>query len=290
MDLGSPMTTFQAVILALVQGVTEPFPVSSLGHAVLLPAVLHWNLDEHAPVFLPFLTMLHIGTLLALAGVFWNDWKMIFLGLLGKHGLQGRDDALRLCILLVIATIPAVIVGGLFEHRLRQVFATPLLVAGFLVLNGFLLLGTEWLLRRAKMRANQNLDTLMPKDALIIGLWQCLALLPGLSRSGATMNGGLTRGLDHLNAARFSLLMAQPIILAASLKEGWEMRHMSLSYEILYQSLLGALIAGVTAWICSRFLLKLFQHTDAEGDTQALAPFGIYCILAGCAAALIIAL
>ncbi|TPW34792.1 undecaprenyl-diphosphate phosphatase [Oecophyllibacter saccharovorans] len=282
------MSTYQAVILAIVQGITEPFPVSSLGHAVLLPAVLHWHIDEHSPLFLPFLTMLHVGTLLALASVFWNDWKMIFLGLIGRLGPQGRDDALRMCILLAIATLPAVIVGGLFEHRLRQVFATPLLVAGFLVLNGFLLLGTEWLLRRARLRANQNLDTLMPKDAFIIGCWQCLALLPGLSRSGATINGGLTRGLDHLNAARFSLLMAQPIILAASVKESWQIRNLSLSYEILYQSLLGALIAGFTAWLCSKFLLKFFHHTDAEGDTQALAPFGIYCIIAGCLAAFVI--
>ncbi|QDH14591.1 undecaprenyl-diphosphate phosphatase [Oecophyllibacter saccharovorans] len=282
------MSTYQAVILAIVQGITEPFPVSSLGHAVLLPAVLHWHIDEHSPLFLPFLTMLHVGTLLALASVFWKDWKTIFLGLIGRLGPQGRDDALRMCILLAIATLPAVIVGGLFEHRLRQVFATPLLVAGFLVLNGFLLLGTEWLLRRARLRANQNLDTLMPKDAFIIGCWQCLALLPGLSRSGATMNGGLTRGLDHLNAARFSLLMAQPIILAASVKESWQIRNLSLSYEILYQSLLGALIAGFTAWLCSKFLLKFFHHTDAEGDTQALAPFGIYCISAGCLAAFVI--
>lgn len=288
MDVGSPMTTFQAIVLAVVQGVTEPFPVSSLGHAVLLPAVLHWRLDEHGPLFLPFLTMLHVGTLLALAGVFWADWKNIFLGLVGRHGPDGRDGALRICILLVIATIPAVIVGGLFEHKLRLVFASPLLVAGFLVLNGFLLLGTEWLLRRANARPTQTLETLMPKDAFIIGCWQCLALLPGLSRSGATMNGGLTRGLDHLNAARFSLLMAQPIILAATVKEGWQMRHVTLSHEIVFQSLLGAVVAGVTALFCSRFLLRFFRHTDSEGDTQALAPFGIYCIVAGCVAAFLI--
>ncbi|QDH14255.1 undecaprenyl-diphosphate phosphatase [Formicincola oecophyllae] len=279
------MTYFQAIVIAIVQGITEPFPVSSLGHAVLLPALLHWNIDERGPLFLPFLTMLHAGTLLALARVFWGDWKAIFLGLLGRRGHEGEMASRRLCTLLVLATIPAVLLGGLFEHKLRALFGSPLLVAGFLTLNGVMLIGLEWLIRKTPLRPDQKLDALSPKDALIIGCWQCLALLPGLSRSGATMNGGLTCGLDNLNAARFSLLMAQPIILAATAKECWDLRHAHLGGPVLVQSFVGMVVAGVTAFACSKFLLKLFHRDDQERDREALAPFGFYCIAMGLFAA-----
>lgn len=275
------MTYLQAIILAVVQGITEPFPVSSLGHAVLLPGLLHWSLDEHSPTFLPFLTMLHVGTLVALANVFWSDWSAILLGLFSpRRTAKARNKALYLCSLLVIATIPAVIMGGLFEHHLRHVFANPFMVAGFLTLNGLLLILTE-LMRRRSLRYEQHTayptQELSWKDAFIIGLWQCLALLPGLSRSGATINGGLMRGLDHLTATRFSLLMAQPIILAATVKEAWQLRHVHLSNTMISQSLLGAIVAGITALICSRLLLRFF-HDD---NKNTLTGFGIYCLLAG---------
>lgn len=275
------MTYLQALILAVVQGITEPFPVSSLGHAVLLPGILHWSLDEHSPTFLPFLTMLHVGTLVALANVFWSDWRAILLGLFSpRRTARTRSKAIHLCSLLVIATIPAVIIGGLFEHHLRLVFANPFMVAGFLALNGLLLILTEIMRRRALRHDQQTTyqtQELSWKDAFIIGLWQCLALLPGLSRSGATINGGLMRGLDHLTATRFSLLMAQPIILAATVKEAWQLHHVHLSNTMINQSLLGAVVAGVTAFICSRLLLRFF-HDD---NRNTLTGFGIYCFLAG---------
>ncbi|MPW00228.1 undecaprenyl-diphosphate phosphatase [Bombella apis] len=275
------MTDLQAFILAIIQGITEPFPVSSLGHAVLLPGILHWSLDGHSPTFLPFLTMLHVGTLVALAHVFWGDWRAILLGLFSpRRTARTRNKAIHLCSLLVVATIPAVIMGGLFEHHLRLVFANPLMVAGFLTLNGLLLILTEIMRRRALRHEQDNAyqtQELSWKDALIIGLWQCLALFPGLSRSGATINGGLMRGLDHLTATRFSLLMAQPIILAATAKEAWQLRHVHLSSSMITQSLIGAVVAGVTALICSRLLLRFF-HDD---NRHTLTGFGIYCILAG---------
>lgn len=276
------MTLFQALILAIIQGITEPFPVSSLGHAVLFPSLLHWSLDQHSPFFLPFLTMLHVGTLLALAQVFWKDWLQIIRGLCGLDGPSGRSYAYHLCSRLIIATVPAVIIGGLFEHHLRAIFATPLMVAGFLTLNGFLLIATEWRLKRTTSTSVNDLTHLTIKDALIIGCWQCLALFPGLSRSGATINGGLTRGLSALAATRFSLLLAQPIILAATAKEAWQMRHATFSSTIVEHSLLGALVAGITALICSRLLLRFFSSSD----NKALTPFGIYCIITGLGSAL----
>lgn len=280
------MTYFQAFILALIQGITEPFPVSSLGHAVLVPGLLHWSFDKNSEFFLPFLTMLHVGTLIALAGVFWADWMNILKGLLGYNGLQKRQTAIRICLALVIATIPAVILGGLFEHKLRILFASPFMVACFLSLNGVLLIVTEQVQRRHLERSDQELGHITFKDAVIIGFWQCLALLPGFSRSGATMNGGLLRGFNHFNAARFSLLMAQPVILAATAKELWEMRHVSLHSEIVYQSLFGAVIAGIAALVCSKSLLHFFHKTDQ----QALTPFGIYCLCIGIGSILFLSL
>lgn len=276
------MTYFQAIFLAFIQGITEPFPVSSLGHAVLLPGLLHWSIDEHSSLFLPFLTLLHVGTLIALSGLFWREWSGILTSLLGYHGREERDNAIRLCLLLMIGTLPAVFFGGLFEHYFRTIFASPLLVSGFLVLNGCLLLFTEYLYRKKQQgglpaRSILHLADLGALDALIIGLFQCLALFPGLSRSGATINAGLLRGLTHWNAARFSLLLAQPIILAATVREAWRLRHTTPDPVMMTQSLLGAIIAGLTALFCSAFLLQFFR----QDQYQPLTPFGIYCIMAG---------
>ncbi|QDH16154.1 undecaprenyl-diphosphate phosphatase [Swingsia samuiensis] len=278
------MTLFQALILAIIQGITEPFPISSLGHAVLLPSVLHWNLDEHSPLFLPFLTMLHVGTLVALASVFWKDWVAILKGIFGSYGQQNQLESIRIAGLLIIATLPAVLIGGIFEHLLRAFFGAPLAVAGFLVLNGLLLISTEWIRQYRAPTDYKPISSLSPKDALIIGLWQCLALFPGLSRSGATINGGLLRNLDHETSARFSLLLAQPIVLAATVREAWQIRHMTISHDMLLQSILGAILAGITAWVCSILMLRFFRNHDQ----WALKPFGIYCMIAGVAAGILI--
>ena len=202
------MDMLHAVLVAVIQGATELFPVSSLGHAVVLPAVLHWRIDQQGPDFLPFLVMLHVGTLVALLAFFWRDWWALFAGVLGFGSLHGVGESRRVLLLIVVATIPAVIVGGVAEHFLRHLFGAPVIAAGFLALNGVMLIVGE----RLRSMGHRPLSTLRVGDALAIGVWQCLALLPGMSRSGATMVGALLRGIDHEEAAHFSFLIAAPII------------------------------------------------------------------------------
>ncbi|GBQ83803.1 undecaprenyl-diphosphate phosphatase [Asaia krungthepensis] len=271
------MTLLQALVLAIVQGLTELFPVSSLGHAVLLPALLHWNLDERSELFLPFLTMLHFGTLVALFCFFWRDWLAIFTGAFGLHGAARREEAIRILVLLVVATIPVVIVGAAFEHKLKVIFGTPTAVAIFLFLNGVILLVTEWM-RSYKGRMPQRaIADMSARDALVIGFWQCLALFPGISRSGSTINAGLVCGLNHETAARFSLLMAQPAVLAATVHEAWQLRHMTVSHDMIQVSVIAAIAAGVTALISTAVLLRYFRNHER----WALSPFAFYCMGAG---------
>lgn len=280
------MTNFQAFLLALIQGITEPFPISSLGHAVLIPGLLHWSLDEHSPSFLPFLTMLHLGTFIALSGVFWREWFHLLYGLTGKAGQIAQKKALHLSLCLIIATLPAIFFGGLCEHLLRAFFASPLIVAFFLSFNGLLLLYIEKRRQKISSVPLTQLEDISFKQALFIGFWQCLALFPGMSRSGATINAGLLTGFSHFNATRFSLLMAQPVILAASAKELWELRHIPLNSNLLLQSFFGAVIAGITALICTKFLLYFFHHKEEH----TLRPFGIYCLFAGLISAILLLL
>ena len=216
------MDMLQAFVIAVVQGATELFPVSSLGHAVVLPAILHWNLDQAAASFLPFLVMLHVGTAVALLGYFWRDWSALVLGVLGLSDAHANAESRRVFLLLVIATIPAVVIGFLIEHYVRSLFASALIAAGFLAINGLLLLFGESLRSRAGTRA---LASLTMMDALVIGFWQCLALLPGISRSGSTIVGGLLRGINHEDSAHFSFLIAIPIIFGATALEVPKLLH-----------------------------------------------------------------
>lgn len=275
------MTLLQALFLAFVQGITELFPVSSLGHAVIIPAVLRWRLDERSDFFLPFLTFLHFGTLVALFSYFWKDWHELLMALLGRQGVIARLQAVKTLTRLVVATLPAVLVGALLEHRLRALFGAPLIVAFFLIANGFLLLSTEWIRSRQPAQERRSLEALRVRDALLIGLWQCLALIPGLSRSGSTINAGLIAGMSHETAARFSLLMAQPIVFGATVHEAFELRHLSIDHETVVLSCSAALVAGLTAYGSTYVLLRYFRdHTR-----WALSPFAFYCIAAGLATA-----
>ncbi len=267
------MDTLQAVIIALVQGATELFPVSSLGHAVVLPALLHWNLDQHAPSFLPFLVMLHLGTATALLGYFWRDWWALAIGILGLADAHEVAEARRVFRLIVIATIPAVIVGFVLEHFFRSLFGAPTVAATFLIVNGALLLFGE------KLRAHTHrpLASLTMQDALVIGCWQCTALIPGISRSGATIVGGLLRGVDHEAAAHFSFLIATPIILGATVLEVPKLLHASLPHGTFGLAALAAVIAGVTALASTAFLMRYFR----AHDSWALNPFAYYCLVIG---------
>ena len=270
------MTAFQAIVIAVLQGVTELFPVSSLGHAVLLPPVFGWDIDQHSPHFLPFLVVLHLGTAVALLAYFWRDWIDLLLAVLGRGNPERREADLRLLLLLVIATIPAVILGFAFNKALKELFASPLTAGAFLTVNGVLLLAAERLRRNAGSAKMGEMGLL---DALLIGGWQCTALFPGISRSGATMVGGLLCGLGHEESARFSFLMATPIIIGASVLEIPKMLHHPDTGGITGLSVVAGIVAGITAYASVAFLMRYFK----THELKALNPFGAYCLIAGAA-------
>jgi undecaprenyl-diphosphatase len=272
------MTAFQAMITAILQGVTELFPVSSLGHAVVLPALLGWQIDQHSPSFLPFLVILHLGTAAALLAYFWRDWIQLLLAVLGRPTERPRGTELRLLALIIVATIPAVIVGFALNNFLRGLFGVPSVAACFLVVNGFVLFAGERLRRRGS-GASTELAALGWRGALIIGLWQCAALIPGLSRSGVTMVGGLLVGLHHKEAARFSFLIATPIIIGAAVLEVPKLLHRdgATGGGITGLAVIAGIVAGVTAYLSIVFLMRYFKTHDFE----ALDPFAWYCWAAG---------
>jgi undecaprenyl-diphosphatase len=272
------MTAVQAIAIAILQGVTELFPVSSLGHAVILPALLGWQIDQHAPSFLPFLVVLHLGTAAALLAYFWRDWIDLLLAVLGRPTERPRAELLRLLVMVVVATIPAGLVGLLFAERLRLLFGAPTIAAVFLVVNAVVLIGGERL-RRRTAGTGGSLDRITIRGALLVGVWQCTALIPGISRSGVTMVGGILAGLDHKEAARFSFLIATPIILAAGVHEVPKLLHAESGGGITGLSLVAGVIAGITAYLSIAFLMRYFRKHDFD----ALDPFAWYCAVAGVA-------
>ncbi len=288
------LSYFQAIVLGLLQGVTELFPVSSLGHTVLLPALLHWdNLvkaqSASESFYLAFVVALHVATALALFLFFWRDWVRIikaFLSSVRKRRIETPDE--RLFWLLVIATIPAGITGLALEHTLRTQFAKPLAASIFLTVNGLVLLAGEQVRRRAGVQKlatvpagggatgpepGRRLDTLDFKESLVIGVAQIAALFAGISRSGITMVAGLVRGLNHEDAARFSFLLATPLIFAAGVYKIPDLLG-PLGNGVRSQALIGAACSFVAAYISVKFLTKFFE-------TRSLWPFGIYCLVAG---------
>jgi undecaprenyl-diphosphatase len=267
------MTGLQAIILAIVQGITELFPISSLGHAVLLPALLHWNVDENAEGFLPFLAVMHLGTAIALLGYFWRDW-VGFAGSVIRFGDPSGAADRRLFWRVVVATIPAVIIGFVFEKKLKAGFGAPVLAAGFLVVNGVMLFAAERLQRGGERR----LDQLSWVQAATIGFWQCLALVPGMSRSGATMAGGYICGLNHEDSARFSFLTATPIILGAVALEAPKLVKHHSTFGAT--AVLAGVVAGVTALVSVWALMRWFKAHEVRG----FDPFALYCALAGAGA------
>ena len=289
------LSYLQAVVMGLVQGITEPFPVSSLGHGVLLPGLLGWhNLvssqSQAQSFFLVFLVGLHVGTAIGLIVFYRRTWLRLIQGLV--HQLRAsrgqgasslwrisRDTTnsdYRLLFLLVIGSIPVGIVGVLLEKPLRELFARPLAAAIFLSFNGIILLvGERMRTHRGRHARFETIGTLSVRDAGAIGSAQIMALLAGISRSGVTMVAGLTRGLGHEDAANFSFLLATPVILLAGLyKLPSLLGH--LGQGVRSQTLVGAVIAGVSAYLAVRFLTHWFT-------TRTLNPFGIYCVIAGLA-------
>jgi undecaprenyl-diphosphatase len=268
---------FQALVIAVVQGVTELFPVSSLGHAVILPHLFRWSIDQNSETFLPFLVALHVGTALALLIYFWRDWWILLSSLLPGDGAQaeGKVEARRVLLLLILGTIPAGLLGLIFRSRLTTLFADFRVAAVFLILNGVLLALGEFLRRRA---GSTQLASLKPWQAFAIGTSQAIALLPGFSRSGATMVGGLLVGLEHQAAARFSFLLATPIILAAGVLEIPKLLQPA-NRAALPAAVLGGVVAGVLAYLSTAFLMRYFK----QQEVNALLPFAVYCVLLGAA-------
>jgi undecaprenyl-diphosphatase len=294
------ITYFQAIVIGLLQGITELFPISSLGHAVILPKLVGWDLSQKQPYFLAFLVATHLATALVLFLFFFREWMRILRGLgrsLRDRRIDPADADARLGWLLIVGTIPAGLLGLLFEHPLRSLFASPDAAAVFLAVNGLVLFAAEWLRRRApgaeeraralerqpetdtSPRAEKRLATLGFREAVGVGTAQAAALFPGISRAGVTMGGSLFVGLTHEDAARYAFLLATPIIGAAALlklpdlfgPEGNGVRGPALA---------GAVCAGVAAWASVKFLMRYFE-------TNRLTPFAVYCLLAGVVALVI---
>jgi undecaprenyl-diphosphatase len=289
------LTYLQAIFLGLIQGVTELFPISSLGHSVLIANLLNWkSLTSQATAknspFLSLLIMMHVATAIALIIFYRKEWIQIIKGFM--RSLKTRDvvhdtDA-KLAWLLIAATIPAGLIGVIFEHKLRAVFATGFFAIIFIIINGILLIKVDKIVsksevsrpRRRKIaaaEAPENTKTvrlvsehLTFQRAGLIGVAQIGALFAGISRSGITMLAGLRSGLDHQDAARFSFLLATPIILAAGIYKLPSFLSTSSS-TIIGPILAGSLVAGVAAYFSVRFLDKYFQN-------KSLRPFGYYCI------------
>jgi undecaprenyl-diphosphatase len=273
----------QAIVLGLLQGVSELFPVSSLGHSVILPRLLGWNIHQNDPYFLSFLVATHLATAIVLLGFFWRDWVRILTGLgrsLRDRGIGENDTDAKLGWLLVVGTIPAGILGLTLEHPLRKLFASPTSAAIFLICNGALLYAAELLRRRAPV-VEEDDDARIARQmtwggSFGVGAAQALALIPGFSRSGASMGGSLLVGLSNKDAARFAFLLATPVIGAAAVLKLPELfGHQGNG--VRGQALVAALCAAVTAWLAVRFLMRFFE-------TNTLMPFAIYCALAGTAA------
>ena len=322
--MSAHLSWLEAAVIGALQGVAELFPVSSLGHSILLPAVIggSWarDLDVSAPgsPYLAFIVGLHVATAIAMIIYFWRDWVRIVRGLVTSvrdRRVETADQ--RLAWLLVLATIPVGLAGLVLDHLFRTLLAKPVPTAIFLVLNGVLLLAVEGLVRRraaagahagpapdaleaptvrldaptevlhggagvgvaaartAEERSDARVAALPLLTAVLVGATQILALLPGISRSGATIGAGLLAKLSHEDAARFAFLLATPVILAAGVLKVGDLAGPA-GEGIRGQVLLGSVLSGVGAYLSVRFLTRYFEH-------RSLRPFGVYCIVAGAA-------
>jgi len=284
-----PITYFQAILLGLLQGFSELFPISSLGHSVILPQLLGWNIHQNDEYFITFLIATHLATAIVLFIFFFHDWMWIFAGMwrsLAERQIAPDNHDAKLGWLLVVGTVPAGILGLLFQDSLRTVFASAQSAAFFLMLNGVMLYGAERLRRRAPVV--ETADPLASderisgetsyRDAVGIGAAQAIALIPGFSRSGASMAGGLLTGLSNEDAARFSFLLATPIIGAAALLKLPDLFG-ATGDGVRGQALAASLCSAVTAWFSVRFLVRYFE-------TNRLTPFAIYCFVAGLASSI----
>lgn len=262
------LSFLQLVIYALTQGITELFPISSVGHAVILPYVLGWSQISGNTDFLPFVVMLHLGTALALIIYFFKDWIRLI------RSLFQRDPVQRKILGLIIAgTIPAAIIGAALQKKLTALFPSPLSAGLFLIVNGFVLFAADRMRKTARSKQVNHMSYL---QAVFIGIIQAFALIPGFSRSGITMTAGLKVGLSYEESARFSFLLATPIILGAGILEVPKvLKHHSTA--MLQNGLIGGVLSGIVALLCTMFLMRYFR----QSEVKALRPFGYYCVVVG---------
>jgi undecaprenyl-diphosphatase len=299
----SLITTFQAIVLGVLQGITELFPISSLGHTVIFPNlfgwhnIVRWQSQPESP-WLAFVVMLHVGSAVGLLIYFWRDWVAIIKGFFATLAKRRIDTATeRLAWLIVVATIPVGILGLLLEHPIRTALAKPLAASIFLIVNGVILFGGERYRRRSEVRelairegakpdGARRLETLEMREAAVIGTAQTTALIAGISRDGVVMTSGLGRGLDHSDAARFAFLLATPPILAAGLLKigdltgkihlgaGFASAH--AAHQLRVAAVIAAVVSAATAVFTVAFLVRYFK-------TRTLTPFAIYCVVFGLA-------
>ncbi len=311
------MNFFQAVVLGLLQGVTELFPVSSLGHTVLVPswiggtwATLVRQESMAESPYLAFIVGMHLATALVLLFFYIREWVRLVRGfLLSLLHRRAVSDSERLAWLIVIATIPVGVLGLVFEHPFRVLFAKPLAASLFLMLNGVILAGGEWYRRRhgsgavegegaavgpagrSRVRrwrderivpmdeeSERALARVGPASAGIIGVSQVLALLAGISREGVTMVGGLLRGLDNENAMRFSFLLSTPVILAAGALKVPDLLG-TLGNGVRAQVVAGSVAAAASSLFAILFLSRYYK-------SRTLVPFAVYCLVFGLVSAL----
>ncbi len=259
------MTIIQTIILAIVQGITELFPISSVGHSVITPYVFGWKLDPLflKENFLPFVVMMHLGTSIALIVYFRKDWAEVITSVFGS----GKNSK-KIVMLIIIGTLPAAIIGFVFEKKFLDIFSNVRYAAIFLIINGILLYVGE----NSTRRGRKSIENLNYRQAAVIGLFQSLALIPGFSRSGASMTAGFWMGLKHEASAKFSMLLATPIIAGAGILEVPKL-FKPANRAILGYSIIGGIVAAIVASISITLMMKWFH----KKEVNAMRPFSYYC-------------
>jgi undecaprenyl-diphosphatase len=283
------LSYFQAIILGALQGITELFPISSLGHTIILPSLFGWKINQSEEFFLIFLVATHFATAIVLFFFFFNDWLKIIRGIfrsIARMKIPEQDTHAKIGWLLIIGTIPAGLLGLLLEKKLKLLFATPYIVAYVLILNGILLYAAELLRRKQTLREpkiesydDYKIAKLSLWQSFKIGVAQCLALIPGFSRTGSTIAGGLLNNLNHEDSARFSFLLATPIILAAAILK---LPELSKSTSAEFGPLIaGVLASAIAAYFSVKFLTNYFKK-------YTLTTFAVYCVAIGIISVLIL--
>lgn len=278
---------FQAIVIGLLQGFTELFPISSLGHAILIPSLFGWeevysNQSVGTSFYVSFAVLIHLATTVAIIIFYRKEWAKIIKGFFSSIKKQSiTNPHEKLAWLLIFATIPAGLVAIIFSNTLEEQFAEPLSAAIFLTINGFVLLFGAYLHKRNKTKRQdfslestaKNTNQISLKRSGIIGISQVAALFAGISRSGVTMVGGLVSGLDSEDAARFSFLLSTPIILGAAIYKLPDFLDASMA-DARPEMLVGGIAAAFAAYFSVKFLDRYFR-------TRSLMPFAIYCLVFG---------